>query len=54
MIVLPAVQTVEVLSAVDAEQHGLAVDHERAVAVAQRRLGDQRKQAAPGVTVAGP
>jgi hypothetical protein len=33
MIVLPAMQAVEIRTAVDAEQHGLAVDHERAVAV---------------------
>ena len=37
-IVVPArVQPIEVGPAVDAEQHGLAIDHERAVAVSERR-----------------
>ena len=53
--IMPArVQAVEIGPAVDAEQHGLAIDHERAVAVAQRGLGDQRKATAPVVAVPGP
>jgi hypothetical protein len=51
--VLAAVQPIEVGPAIDAEQHGLAVDHERAVAVAERGLDDQRKAIGPIVTVAG-
>jgi hypothetical protein len=31
MIVLPAVQPVEIRSAIDAEQHCLAIDHERRI-----------------------
>ena len=50
---LAGVQAVEIGPAVDAEQHGLAVDHERAVAVAQRGLDDQRKAIGPVVAVAG-
>ena len=46
-------QPVEVGDAVDAEQHRLAIDHERAVPVSQRGLGDQRIAIAPVVTVAG-
>ena len=41
-------------AAIDAEQHGLAVEHEGAVAVAQRGLRDQREAIAPVVAVAGP
>ena len=54
MIVLRAMQAVEIRHAVDAEQHGLAIDHERAVAVAQRGLDDQRKPIAPVVAIPGP
>ena len=51
---MPAgVQAVEIRSPVDAEQHGLAVEDERAVAVAQGSFGDQRKAIAPVVAVAG-
>ena len=46
-------QPVEIRAAIDAEQHRLAVDHERSVSVSQRGLGDQRKSTAPVVTVAG-
>ena len=47
-------QSVEVRPAVDAEQHGLTVEDERAVPVAQGGLGDSPKPAAPVVAVAGP
>ena len=51
---MPArVQPVEVGDAVDAEQHGLAVDHERAVPVSERGLGDARIAFAPVMAVAG-
>ena len=46
-VMLAAVQAVEIGPAVDAGQHGLAIDHELAVAVAQRSLGDQREATAP-------
>ena len=52
MNVLAAVQAVEIGPAVDAEQHGLAIEDERAVAVAQRSLGDQREAIALVVAVA--
>ena len=52
-IVLAAMQPVEVGDAVDTEQHGLAVDHERCIPIAQRGLGDQRISAAPVVAVPG-
>ena len=53
--IVPArVQAVEIRSAVDAEQHGLAVEDERAVAVSKRSLGDQRKAIAPVAAVPGP
>ena len=52
--IVPArVQAVEVGDAVDAEQHRFAVDHERAVAVAQRGLDDAADSVAPVVAVAG-
>jgi len=51
--VLAAVQAVEVGAAVDAQRHRFAVDHERTIAVAQRRLHDQRIALRPVVTVAG-
>ena len=53
VVVLAAVQAVEVRNAVYAEQDGLPVDHERGVPVAQRGLGDQRIAVAPVVAVAG-
>jgi hypothetical protein len=53
VIVLPAVQAVEIRNAVDAEQHGFTIDHERAVPVSKRSLGDQRIAIAPVVAVAG-
>ena len=53
IIVLAAVQAVEIRSPVDAQQQGLAVDHERAVAISKCGLGDQRKPAAPVVAVTG-
>jgi hypothetical protein len=52
MIVPARVQAVEVAAAVDPEQHGLAIDHERSVPVSQRRFGDQGKPIAPVVAVA--
>jgi hypothetical protein len=54
MIVHPVVQPVEIRNAVDAEQHRFAIDHERAVPVSQRGLGDQREAAAPVVAVPCP
>ena len=47
------VQAVEIRPAVDAEQHGLAIDHEGGVAVTERGLGDQREAIAPVVAIAG-
>jgi hypothetical protein len=44
-------QPVEVGATIDAQQHSLAVNHERTVAVAQRGLGDARITRAPVVTV---
>jgi hypothetical protein len=53
-VIVPArVQAVEIRYAVDAEQHRLAVDDERSVAIAQRGLGDERIPARPVVAVAG-
>jgi hypothetical protein len=46
------VQAVEIGATVDAEQHGLAVDHEASVPASKRGLGDERKSVAPIVTVA--
>jgi len=46
VIVLPRVQAVEVAAAINAEQHGLAIDQKRTVAVPERGLGDPRKSAA--------
>ena len=54
MVLLAAVETVEVGPAIDAQQHGLTIDHEGSIAVAQRSFGDQREPAAPVMTVAGP
>lgn len=54
VIVPAAVQPVEIGSAVDTEQHGLAVDHKRGLTIAERRLPDQRKAVAPIVPVARP
>ena len=42
VIVLAAVQAVEIGDAVDTEQHRLAIDDERADAVLQRGFDDQR------------
>ena len=44
-------QAVEIGAAVDAEQHGLAIDHEGGVAVTERGLGDQREAIAPVVAI---
>ena len=53
LVVVPArMQAVEIRSPIDAEQYGLAIEDERAVAVAQRSLGDQREAIAPVVAVA--
>ena len=50
---MPAgVQAVEIRSPVDAEQHGLAIDHEGRMTVAQRGFDDQRKPIGPVVAVA--
>jgi len=49
---LARVQPVEVRNAIDTEQHGLAVDHKRAVAVTKRGLRDQRVSARPVMAVA--
>jgi hypothetical protein len=46
-------QAVEIRNAVDAEQHAFTIDHERAVPVSKRSLGDQRIAIAPVVAVAG-
>ena len=54
MIVHPAMQAVEIQNTVDAEQHGLAIDHERAVSVPKRGIDDQRKPIAPVVAIPGP
>ena len=51
---MPArMQPVEVGHAVDAEQHRLAIDHERVRAVLQCGLGDQGITISPVVAVAG-
>jgi hypothetical protein len=42
VIVFARVQAIEIRSAVDAEQHGFAVDHEGRIAVAQRGFRDLR------------
>jgi hypothetical protein len=47
------VQPVKIRDAVDAEQHSLAVDHERARSVPQRGLDDQRIAVGPVVAIAG-
>jgi len=50
--VLARVQAIEVGDAVDAEDHGLAINHELAVPVLQRTLGNPRKAAGPVFAVA--
>ena len=52
MIVPAGMQAIEVGEAVDTEQHGLAIDHKRAVPVSKCGLRYQRKAAAPVVAVA--
>ena len=52
-IVLAAVQCVEIGNPVDAQENGLAVDHELTAAVLQRGFGDPGKAAGPIVTAAG-
>ena len=55
LVIVPAgMQAVKVGPAIDAQQHGLAIDHKQAVSVTQRGLGDQREAIALVVTVAGP
>lgn len=44
VIVLAAVQTIEVGSAVDAEQYGLTIDYKRADAISEGGLGDERNR----------
>jgi hypothetical protein len=46
------VQAIEIRSAVNAEQHRLAVDHEGRVPIARRSLDDQRVSPAPVVATA--
>lgn len=53
LIVLEAMQAVEVRSAVNAKQHSLAANDKWANAVAQRGLDDQRKTVAPVIAVSG-
>jgi hypothetical protein len=45
---------IEVAAAVDAEQHGLAIEDEGAAPISERGFGDQRKSIAPVVAVPGP
>ena len=47
-------QVVEIGPAINAEQHGFAIEDEGGVAVTQRGLGDQREPIGPVVPVAGP
>ena len=51
-VMLPSLQGVKVGHAVDAEHHGLAVDHELLGAVLQGALDNSRVSARPVVTVA--
>jgi hypothetical protein len=50
---LPGMQSVEIRDAVDAEQHGLAIDHERGRAVLERSLDDERIPVGPVMAVPG-
>jgi hypothetical protein len=50
---LARMQAVEIRDAVDAEQHSLAIDDERARSIAQRRFDDQRIAVGPVVPVEG-
>src|SRR5438067_630024 len=52
VIVLAAVQPIEVRSAVDAKQHGFTVEDKRADADAKRCLNDQRIAIRPVITIA--
>ena len=54
VIKLPAVEAIEVGDAVDAEQHGFAVQGEGVGPVAQRGLDNARVPVAPVIAVAGP
>ena len=53
IVMLSGVQSVEIRDAVNTEQHGLALDDERTIPVAQRIFRDQRKPIAPVVAIAG-
>src|SRR4051812_36229211 len=52
VIVLSAVQAVEVGDAVNAEQYSFAVDHKRVVSISKGGLDDERKAVGPIVPVA--
>jgi hypothetical protein len=54
LVIVPAgMQAVEIGAAVDAEQHGLTVDHEGRIPVSQRGRRDQRRPITPVVPVVG-
>ena len=53
LIVLAAVQAVEIRSTVNTQLHRLAIDHERRIPVTQSRLDDARESIAPVVAVPG-
>jgi hypothetical protein len=42
--VLAAVKAIEVRSAIDAQQHGLAINDEGSVSISKRGFGDQRNR----------
>lgn len=47
LVMLAAVEAVEVGAAIYAQQNGFPVDHKRALTIPQRCLGDQRIAVAP-------
>lgn len=53
MVVLPAVQRVEVADAVHPKDHGLAIDHKPLLAVPQRGLSNPGITLRPVAAVAG-
>jgi len=54
IVVFVEMQAIEIGTAIDAQQHGFAVDDERRIAVKERGRGDQREAPGPVMAVAGP
>jgi hypothetical protein len=47
------VQSIDIGSAIDAEQHSFTVDHKGALAVSERSFDDEGKTVAPVIPIAG-